>query len=84
MMGVPVDGPANVYSDSESVFKNVAFAESTLKKKHNAICYHKAREVQAAGVIRIAWESTETNLTNMLTKCLAGPRLRALSRRVLY
>jgi hypothetical protein len=84
MMGVPVDGPANVYSDSESVFKNFAFPESTLKKKHNAICYHKAREAQAAGVIRIAWESTDTNLADMLTKCLAGPRLRVLSLRVLY
>jgi hypothetical protein len=82
-MGVPVDGPANVYSDSESVFKNVAFPESTLKKKYNAICYHKAREAQAEGVIRIAWESTDTNLADMLTKCLAGPRLRVLSRRAL-
>jgi hypothetical protein len=85
MMGVPVDGPAIVYSDSEPVFKNVAFPESTLKKKHNPISYHKAREAQAAGVIRIAWESTETNLAaDMLTKCLAELHLRVLSRRVLY
>jgi hypothetical protein len=84
MMGIPVDVPANVYSDSESVFKNVAFPESTLKKKHNATCYHKAREAQAAGIIRIAWESTETNLADILTKCLAGPHLQALSYRVMY
>jgi hypothetical protein len=67
-----------------SVLKNVALPKSMPKKKHKAICYHKASEVQAAGVIRIAWESTETNLADMLTKCPAGPRPRALSRRVLY
>jgi hypothetical protein len=84
MMGVPVDAPANVYSDSKYVFKNIAFPEPTLKKKLNAICYHKARKAQAAGVIRITWESTETNLADMLTKCLAGPWLQVLSCRVLY
>jgi hypothetical protein len=84
MMGVPVDGPANVYSDSEFVFKNIAFPKLRLKKKHNAICYHKVCEAQVEGVIRIAWESKETNLEDMLTKCLAGPRLQVLSHRVLY
>jgi hypothetical protein len=28
MMGVPVDGPANVYSGSKSVFKNIALQTS--------------------------------------------------------
>jgi hypothetical protein len=83
MMGVPIDGPANVYCDSKSVFKNAAFPESTLKKKHNAISYHKVREAQAAGIIRLAWESGDTNLADMLTKLSAGTRLRILTRRVL-
>jgi hypothetical protein len=43
MMGVPVKGPANVFCDNQSVFKNCSFPESTLKKKHNAIAYHRVR-----------------------------------------
>jgi hypothetical protein len=62
MMGDPIDGPADVYCDSKSVFKNAAFPESTLKKKHNAISYQKAREAQAAGIIRLAWEKRRYQL----------------------
>jgi hypothetical protein len=40
MFGVPVDGPANMYSDNNSVVIDSSYA-STLKKKHNAIAYHK-------------------------------------------
>jgi RPA family protein len=59
MMGVQVDGPTNVFCDNESVVKNSTRPESTSKKKHNAIAYHRVREAQAAGVVRIAKEKTE-------------------------
>jgi hypothetical protein len=83
-MGVPVNGPANLYCDNESVFKNCAFPESTIKKKHNAIAYHRTREAQASKMIRVAWESGDTNHSDILTKLVAGPRLRDLSKTVLY
>jgi hypothetical protein len=84
MMGVQVDGPTNVFCDNESVVKNSTKPESTLKKKHNAIAYHRVREAQAAGIVRIAKEDGETNLADVLTKCLPGPRLRELCSRVLW
>jgi hypothetical protein len=40
--GVPIDGPANMYCDNNSVVINSSKHDSTLKKKHNAIAYHKA------------------------------------------
>jgi hypothetical protein len=52
MMGIPLTGPTSVLCDNESVVRNATAPESTLKKRHNAIAYHKAREVQAAGFIR--------------------------------
>ena len=58
--------------------------ESTLKKKHNAIAYHRVREAQAAGVMRIAKEDGETNLADILTKSLPGPRLRMLLSCILW
>ena len=84
MMGVPINGPANVYCDNESVFKNCAFPESTIKKKHNAIAYHRTREAQASKMLRVAWESGDTNRSDILTKLVAGPRLRDLSKMVMY
>jgi hypothetical protein len=75
MMGTPIEGPANVFCDNETVFKNSAFPESTVKKKHNSITYHRTCEAQAAGTVRIAWEPGDTNRADILTKLLAGPRL---------
>jgi hypothetical protein len=84
MFGVPIDGPTNVYCDNDSVCTNSTKPESTLKKKHNAIAYHRVREAVAAGTIRIAWEPTDTNIADMLTKCLVGPALAEMCARVLW
>ena len=84
MMGVPFEGPTDVFCDNESVVKNVSRPESVLKKKHNAIAYHRCRESQAAGTTRIAWEDGKYNLADLLTKPLAGPRLKALVSRILW
>jgi hypothetical protein len=84
MMGIPLLGPANVYCDNESVFKNGAYPESSLKKKHNAIAYHKTQEAQAARIARLAWESGDLNCTDILTKLVPGPRLRELNRLTMY
>ena len=73
MMGVPIVGAANVFCDNESVTKSASIPESTLKKKHNAICFHMVREACAAGVLRVAWEPTGWNLADALTKVHPAP-----------
>ena len=67
MFGIPIEGPTNVFCDNEAVFKNTTIPESTLKKKHNSICYHHCREVVAARVMRVAKEGTLTNLADLFT-----------------
>jgi hypothetical protein len=84
MFGIPIQGPANVYCDNQSVVTNASKPESTLKKKHNSIAYHRVREAAAAGTIRIAKEPHESNIADMLTKPISGPRLKALCERVLF
>ena len=44
MMGVKLDGPSVMLVDNEAVVMNTTLPSSTLKKKHNAIAYHKVRE----------------------------------------
>ena len=70
MFGVPLEGPTNVFCDNEAVFKNMSQPDSTLKKKHTLICYHRCREAVASWMIRIAKEGTLTNLSNLFTKPL--------------
>jgi hypothetical protein len=84
MMGIGVDGSTNVFCDNKSVVKNTMQPKSTLKKKHNAIAYHHVREAQVAGVVQIAHKDGESNLANVLTKSLKGPRLHELISYILY
>ena len=70
MFGVPLEGPTNVFCDNEAVFKNASQPDSTLKKKHTSICYHRCREAVACRTIRIAKEGTLTNLSDLFTKPL--------------
>ena len=74
MFGVPLEGPTNIFCHNESVFKNASIPDSTLKKKHTSICYHRSREAVAAGTVRIAKEGSTMNLSDLFTKPLPEPR----------
>eukprot|EP00984_Skeletonema_dohrnii_P033629 scaffold30808_cov72-Skeletonema_dohrnii-CCMP3373.AAC.1 len=70
MMGIPINGPAYIFGDNQSVLANTTNPGSQLKKKSNAICYHFVRE----GVARKEWITTyiksEHNVADLLTKPL--------------
>ena len=66
--GIPIDGPAEVFCDNQSVVTNSSVPASALNKRHNAICFHRVREAQAAQIIRIAWIEGNTNIADLLTK----------------
>ena len=68
MFGVPIDSPAYVYCDNESVVNNPSKVESTLSKKHNSVVYHYVRNAVAASFITVAWISSEDNLADTFTK----------------
>jgi hypothetical protein len=81
MMGVPLIGAIAVFCDNQSVVKNSTALESVLKKRHNTIAYHRAREAQAAGIIK----NGETNIADLLsTKLMPGLCLKELVGYVLW
>ena len=84
MMGIQVRGPTSVFCDNESVVTSSTRPESVLKKKHRAIAHHRAREAQAASIVRIANEMGDFDLADIATKCLPGPRLRELVKCILW
>ena len=75
MLGVPVDGPSVLLGDNLSMVKNCTLPSSQLKKKHNALAYHRVREAVAAKVILLGHCTTDKNLADFLTKALGGKHL---------
>jgi len=84
MFGVEVDGPTLLYCDNQSVVHNAQHPESTLKKKHISISFHKIREAVAAGVVEIHKIGTNENLADVLTKPLNGVRTNALTNKIFH
>jgi len=84
MMGVPIDGPALLLGDNLSVILSTTVPSATLKKKHQAICYHRIRECIAAKVLRFVHINTKTNLADVLTKPLVNDNFLRLVKPVLF
>jgi len=72
MMGIPIDGPTNMFGDNKSVVHNVTDPISMLNKRHNAIAYHKCCQEVAAGAACLTHESGKENCRDGLTKILVG------------
>ncbi len=53
MLGVGIEGPTIMYGTNQSVVINTTMPNSTLKKRHNALIYHRVREAVAAGIISL-------------------------------
>ena len=62
MFGIPIAGPTTMWCDNMSVVHNGTRPDSTLKRKHNSISYHRIREAVAAGYIVIRKIETKRNL----------------------
>ena len=84
MMGVPLDGPAHVRIDNMSIVNNTSRPESTLRKKSNAVSYHFVRENVASEMCRIAYELSQTNIADILTKLQTETERTRLASMILF
>lgn len=84
MLGVPVEGPSIMLGDNMSVIQNCSIPSSQLKKKHNAIAYHRVRECVASNIIKLGHVSSESNYADLCTKALNGPKLHGLMKDLLF
>ena len=67
-MGIKIEPTSTILCDNMSVIYNTQFPTSSLKKKHNAVAFHKVREAIAAGIIKTAHIPSNANLSDILTK----------------
>jgi Reverse transcriptase (RNA-dependent DNA polymerase) len=84
MLGVPVHGPTTMYGDNMAVVLNTTVPSSQLKKKHNAIAYHRVREAIAGNIVRLAHIPSEENIADILTKPLPIDAFQSLASQVLF
>ena len=85
MMGIPVEGPAYIAGDNQSVLANTTIPDSTLKKKSQSIAYHFVREGAARGEWRTAHVNTHDNESDLLTKLLpSGVKRKGFVRSLLH
>ena len=78
MMGIPVNGPAYIRGDNQSVLCNTSIPDSTLKKKSQSIAYHFVREGVARNEWQTAYVNTHENPADLLTKPLPAGEKRKL------
>jgi hypothetical protein len=83
-LGVALDGPALMLGDITSVVLNSTVPSSVLKKKHNAIAYHRVREAIAARIIRFAYNKSEEHVSDVLKKPLSNEKFHYLMKRWLF
>ena len=72
MLGVPIEGPSIMFGDNMAVINSASIPESNLKKKHNALIYHRVREAIAAKVLRFYHIKGTENPADILTEFLPG------------
>jgi len=72
MMGIPINGPSLLFCDNKSVVTSCSVLSNSLKKRHNALAYHKLRECAAAAILRIFHVDGKSNLADILTKAFDG------------
>jgi hypothetical protein len=71
-LGVDLDGPTLMLGDTMSVVLRISVPSSVLKKKHNAIAFHRLQEAIAAKVMRFAYVKSKENISDILTKPLSN------------
>ena len=84
MIGVPIEGLANVFCDNEYVYNNASFYESQLIKKHQAIYFFQAMECIASNIIIFHKVDTNDNLADISTKSLPGWKYTQLRILIMY
>ena len=84
MLGFKVEKQSLLLGDNMSVILNATVPSSVLKKKHNAIAYHRVREAIAAGFLRFAHVDSKENIADIMTKSVDKTTFHYLTKKCLF
>jgi hypothetical protein len=66
--GVPIQGKSHLFGDNASVVMNATIPHSSLKKRHNALSFHRVREAIAAGIMYLHKINGKLNPSDVVSK----------------
>ena len=67
-LGVPIQGPAFLFGDNESVVTSSSVPDSQLRKRHHALAYHCVCEAIAARILCFVHIPGDMNPADILSK----------------
>lgn len=76
--GIQICDSIPIHIDSQSCMKMIENEKFSNRTKHIDVRYHFAKEEISKGLIKLIYEPTETNIADMLTKPLAGTKIKFL------
>lgn len=71
-LGVPIAKPTVVFGDNLGVILNVQNPQAQLKKKHNALSFHRVREAVAREIIEPRKIDSADNFADIFTKAIGA------------
>ena len=84
MLGVKFEPQSLLLGDNMSVVLNTTLPSSQLKKKHNAVAYHRVREAIAAGIVKFAHVDSKENVADIMTKSVDKATFYHLTKKCLF
>jgi hypothetical protein len=84
MLGIPLDGPAWLFGDNQSVITSSTIPHSNLNKRHNALSYHRVREAISAKVMYFIHIDGKLNPSDVMTKFLGWTKFWPLIQPFLF
>ena len=84
MLRVPIKGPSYMFGDNLAVINSSRIPDDTLKKRHNALSYHRVREAIAANIIKFIHIDGDKNSADILTKPLPSAQWYPIMKPILH
>ena len=83
-LGVPVNQKSFMFGDNQAVIMNSSIPHSSLNKRHNALAYHRVREMIAARVLGYYWVDGKNNPADIVSKHWSYPQVWHLMKPLLF
>jgi hypothetical protein len=82
-LGVPVKAKSFMFGDNQAVVTNSSIPHSSLNKRHNALAYHRVREMIALKVLGYYWIDGKDNPADIVSKHWSYPQVWHLLKAIL-
>jgi hypothetical protein len=83
-LGVPVNAKSFMFGDNQAVVTNSSIPHSSLNKRHNALSYHRVREMIAAKILGYYWIDGKKNPADIVSKHWSYPQVWHLLKPILF